>query len=46
MLLASREKDGVIAEANENMSGFAPKQFIKDPYVLEFLNLKNYPGLC
>ena len=44
-LLASREKDGVIAEANENMSRLAPEQFIKDPYVLEFLNLKNYPGL-
>lgn len=44
-LLASREKDGVIAEANENMSRLAPEQFIKDPYVLEFLNLRNYPGL-
>lgn len=44
-LLASREKDGVIAEANENMAKLAPEQFIKDPYVLEFLGLKNYPEL-
>lgn len=22
-----------------------PEQFIRDPYVLEFLNLKDYPGL-
>ena len=44
-LLASQNKDGVIAEANANMSKLAPEQFIKDPYVLEFLNLKNYPEL-
>ena len=44
-LLASQNKAGVIAEANANMSKLAPEQFIKDPYVLEFLNLKNYPEL-
>ena len=44
-LLGSQGKDGVIAEANANMSKLAPEQFIKDPYVLEFLNLKNYPEL-
>ncbi|WP_044974920.1 PDDEXK nuclease domain-containing protein [Ruminococcus sp. HUN007] len=44
-LLGSQSKDGVIAEANANMSKLAPEQFIKDPYVLEFLNLKNYPEL-
>ena len=44
-LLASREKDGVIAEATTNMAKLAPEQFIKDPYVLEFLDLKNYPEL-
>ena len=44
-LLASREKESVIAEAHEKMSRVAPIDFIKDPYVLEFLNLKNYPGL-
>lgn len=44
-LLGSQGKAGVIAEANANMSKLAPEQFIKDPYVLEFLNLKNYPEL-
>ena len=44
-LLGSQVKDGVIAEANANMAKLAPEQFIKDPYVLEFLNLKNYPEL-
>lgn len=44
-LLGSQAKDGVIAEANTNMSKLAPEQFIKDPYVLEFLDLKNYPEL-
>ena len=44
-LLASREKESVIAEAHEKMSRVAPIDFIKDPYVLEFLDLKNYPGL-
>lgn len=44
-LLASDVKDGVIAEANTNMAKLAPEHFIKDPYVLEFLDLKNYPEL-
>ena len=44
-LLGSQTKDGVIAEANANMAKLAPEQFIKDPYVLEFLDLKNYPEL-
>lgn len=44
-LLASREKDSVVAEANELMKPLAAENFIKDPYVLEFLDLKNYPAL-
>lgn len=44
-LLASREKATVIAEAKEKMSQIAPEQFIHDPLVLEFLDLKDYPAL-
>lgn len=44
-LLASRDKDPVIAEAKEKMSQVKPEQFIHDPFVLEFLNLKDYPAL-
>ena len=44
-LLASREKDPVIHEAEEKMGHVAPQQFIRDPFVLEFLNLKDYPSL-
>lgn len=44
-LLASRDKNSVQAEARERLSRVAPVDFIRDPYVLEFLNLKDYPGL-
>ena len=44
-LLASKEKDSVIREANEKVGQIAPQQFIRDPFVLEFLNLKDYPSL-
>ena len=44
-LLASREKGSVIQEADEKMAALKPEHFIRDPYVLEFLNLKDYPGL-
>ena len=44
-LLASREKGSVKQEASEKMSALAPEQFIRDPYVLEFLDLRDYPGL-
>ena len=44
-LLASRDKAPVVAEANEKLAELAPERFIKDPYVLEFLDLKNYPAL-
>ena len=44
-LLASRDKAPVMAEADEAMKPLAAEDFIKDPYVLEFLDLKNYPAL-
>ncbi len=44
-LLASREKEPVQSEAAELMAPLAKENFIKDPYVLEFLDLKNYPAL-
>lgn len=44
-LLASREKAPVIDEANDLTKPFAAEEFIKDPYVLDFLDLKNYPAL-
>lgn len=44
-LLASREKASVIAEAHDLMGALAVENFIKDPYVLDFLDLKNYPAL-
>lgn len=44
-LLASQNKQVVIREAEEKMKAIAPEDFIKDPYVLEFLNLKDYPDL-
>ena len=44
-LLASREKEPVKQEAEEKMAQLEPNRFIRDPYVLEFLNLKDYPGL-
>ncbi|MCM1092254.1 MAG: PDDEXK nuclease domain-containing protein [Muribaculum sp.] len=44
-LLASRNQEPVRAEAGEYMTPLAAENFIKDPYVLEFLDLKNYPTL-
>lgn len=44
-LLASRDKAPVIAEAGELIQPLAAENFIKDPYVLDFLDLKNYPAL-
>ena len=35
-LLASREKETVVAEAEEKLKGVAPTQFIRDPFVQEF----------
>jgi predicted nuclease of restriction endonuclease-like (RecB) superfamily len=44
-LLASREKEPVRQEAAEKLVQVEPEDFIRDPYVLEFLDLKDYPGL-
>lgn len=44
-LLASKDKAPVVAEARQKMSELKPEQFIHDPFVLEFLNLKDYPAL-
>lgn len=44
-LLSSREKTPVIEEAEQKLSKLAPEEFIKDPYVLEFLKVKEYPSL-
>ena len=44
-LLASSEKESVVAEAANRLAAMKPEQFIKDPYVLEFIDLKDYPAL-
>jgi predicted nuclease of restriction endonuclease-like (RecB) superfamily len=44
-LLASRDKTPVRQEARRKIAQLAPEQFIRDPYVLEFLDLRDYPGL-
>lgn len=44
-LLASRDKAPVIEEAREKMARLQPQDVFHDPYVLEFLNLKDYPAL-
>jgi len=44
-LLASRKKAPVRKEARNKLAAIAPEEFIRDPYVLDFLNLKDYPAL-
>ncbi|MBQ9274786.1 MAG: DUF1016 family protein [Succinivibrio sp.] len=44
-LLASREQTPVVAEAEQLLQPLAAENYIKDPYVLDFLDLKNYPAL-
>ena len=44
-LLASRTKTPIRREARAKLANVTPEQFIRDPYVLEFLDLKDYPGL-
>ena len=44
-LLNSTDTLSVRKEADNNLEQLAPQEFIHDPYVLEFLNLKNYPAL-
>ena len=43
-LLSSKEKEPVITEAIEKTKELAPRDVLKDPYVLEFLNLKHRPS--
>ena len=44
-LLASRKKAPVRKEAATKLATVEPEEFIRDPYVLEFLDLKDYPAL-
>ena len=44
-LLASKDTHLVREEAAQKLSLITPQEFIHDPYVLEFLNLKDYPAL-
>ena len=43
-LLASHDKNSVIAEAKEKMQTIAPQHFLHDPFVLEFLDLNDVPS--
>lgn len=44
-LARSRDKPGVLALANEGLEPARPADLIKDPYVLEFLDLPDVPRL-
>lgn len=44
-LLASHKKTPVRKKASAKLGKVEPEQFIRDPYVLEFLDLKDYPAL-
>jgi len=44
-LLASSKKAPVRKEATTKLATVDPEHFIRDPYVLEFLDLKDYPAL-
>ena len=44
-LLNSSDSSSVQEEANQKLMQIAPQKFIHDPYILEFLNLKDYPSL-
>ena len=44
-LLASHDKKIVIEEAEEKLQKVIPEELIKDPYILEFLDLKDYSTL-
>lgn len=44
-LFASRDRSSVKAEADKLTAPLAAENFIRDPYVLEFLDLKDYPAL-
>ena len=44
-MLGSHDKKIVTNEAEEKLQKIIPEDIIKDPYILEFLNLKDYPAL-
>lgn len=44
-LLGSRRKAPVRREARQKLQSMEPEHFIRDPYVLEFLDLRDYPAL-
>lgn len=44
-LINSADKDSVRSEAIGKLSTLTPQNFIHDPYVLDFLDLKDYPAL-
>lgn len=44
-LLASRDKAGMLAEASKGTDALRPIDLLKDPYVLEFLDLPDTPRL-
>ena len=46
-MLLSADKQSTKTDADENMAlaKLEPESFIRNPYVLEFLNLKDYPNL-
>ena len=45
MGMASRKTAPVRREAAARLASLEPEQFIRDPYVLEFLDLRDYPAL-
>lgn len=44
-ILASRNTETVVAEAEKLLKPLQAENFIKDPYILDFLDLKDYPAL-
>lgn len=44
-LIASRSKRPVRQEATKKLAAMQPEEYIHDPYVLEFLDLQDYPKL-
>lgn len=44
-LLGSRDQSAVRFEAQQKLATVTPQAFIHDPYILDFLNLKDYPAL-
>ena len=44
-MLGSHDKKIITDEAEEKLQKIIPEDIIKDPYILEFLNLKDYPAL-